>query len=228
MALKYPIVVEKIFHKILLVSKFYQDDLERLTQEMAAGQHQPRDFTVTGLFTNPAYFHHYLEISRREQVDFSAHNTSLEKIERRWAELGFDARRDALLAQLGPEETQRRLLEEVIILVGGYGDGVRVLMKRLQRMNSEEYEEYALGEEFSDLETLTMRSSADLLLPLLAESEAKSVLVHDMAQADATLRRHGAEMFGPLLRMGSIQQLRAAEFQPRERWWWYLDQLDQD
>lgn len=225
MALKYPIVVEKIFHKILLVSKFYQDDLERLTQEIAVGQHQPRDFTVTGLFTNPAYYHHYVEISRREQVDFSAHNTSLEKIERRWAELGFDARRDALLAQLGPEETQQRLLEEIEILVRAYCSKVNRIRNRLEEMTAEEYEEYQRDDEFSDLETLTLRSSVDLLLSLLTEGEARSALERDLAQADDTLRRHGAEMFGPLLLMGSIQQQRAAEFQPRERWWWYLDEI---
>jgi hypothetical protein len=78
------------------------------------------------------------------------------------------------------------------------------------------------------LETLWLRSSADLLLPLLAASEAKSALELDLAQADATLRRHGAEMFGPLLRMGSIQQQREARFESRERWWWYLDEITPD
>ena len=225
MAEKYPVSERGIFHKILLVSKFYQDALERLAHEMATGRYQSNDFTIKELITNSAYYHHYVEVSRREQVDFSAYHTSLEKIERRWRELDFDARRDALLAQLGPEETQRRLLEEVTILVNAYCSKVNRIRNRLEEMTAKEYEEYQRDDELSDLETLTLRSSADLLLPLLPESEKKSVLQRDMAQADATLRRHGAEMFGPLLRMGSIQQLREARFEPRERWWWYLDEL---
>lgn len=226
MSEKHPLDAENIFHTILLVSKFYQDNLERLAQEMAVGKYQPRDFTVSGLFTNPAYYHHYIAISRREQVDFSAFGTSVERIEQRWRELDFDTRRDALLAQLGPEETQRRLLEEVTILVEAYCDGVRAMINDLQHMSAEEYEEYAQGEELSDLETLTLRSAIVVLLPLLAESEAKSALERSLAQADAVLRRYGCELFGPLLRMGSIQQLRAARFEPREHWWWYLDEIN--
>lgn len=221
----YPIDAKHLFHQILLASKFYQDDLERLTRENATGEYDSRDYTIAGMFENPALYHHYVEVSRREQVDFSAYHTSLEKIERRWRELDFDARRDALLAQLGPEETQRRLLEEVTILVNAYCSKVNRIRNRLEEMTAKEYEEYQRDDELSDLETLTLRGSADLLLPLLPESEKKSVLQRDMAQADATLRRHGAEMFGPLLRMGSIQQLREARFEPRERWWWYLDEL---
>ena len=60
MAEKHPVNEENIFHKILLVSKFYQDALERLTQEMAAGQYRPDDLTIKALLTNPAHYHHYV------------------------------------------------------------------------------------------------------------------------------------------------------------------------
>ena len=227
MAEKHPINKENIFHKILLVSKFYQDALKRLTQEMAVGQHRPDDFTIKELFSNPAYYHRYVEVSRREQVDFSAYSTSLEKIEQRWRELDFDARRDALLAQLGSEEAQRRLLEEVTILIKAYCSKVKAIRDTWQAMAAEEYEEFQRDDEMSDLETLTLRDSADLLLPLLSGSEEKSALAREMARADEILRQHGADLFGPLLRIGSIQQLREARFEPNERWWWYLDEIAQ-
>ncbi|MCX7683009.1 MAG: hypothetical protein N2508_13765 [Anaerolineae bacterium] len=226
MAEKRPVNAENVFRKILLVSKFYQDALEQLTQEMASGQYRPNDFTIKWLFTSPAYYRHYIEISRREGVDFSAFGTSLERIEQRWRELDFDARRDALLARLGPQETQQRLLEELTILVEAYCSKVSVLHSMWQEMAPEEFEELQQDDELYDLETLTLRSSIAVLLPLLAASEAKSALERELAQADATLRRHGRQMFGPLLRMGSIQQLRAARFEPQEHWWWYLDEID--
>jgi hypothetical protein len=47
-----------------------------------------------------------------------------------------------------------------------------------------------------------------------------------MAQADAILRQYGSEMFGPLLRSGAIQRDREMRFEPREHWWWYLEELD--
>lgn len=228
MSRTYPIDVKHLFHQILLAAKFYQDDLERLTREIAAGEYDTRDFTATGVFENPAYHRHYVGVSRRFHVDFSAYDTSLEKIEQRWRELDFDARRDALLAQLGPEETQRRLLEEITYLVRRYVGGVESMMTNLREMDAEEYEEYTQDEELYNLETLWLRDSAEILLPLLAKSEAKAALERDVTQADATLRRHGTEMLGPLLHMGSIQQLREARFEPQERWWWYLEELSSD
>lgn len=216
---------KQIFHHILLTSKHYQVSLERLAQEMAAGRHDPRDLTMTGLFQQSVYYERYRHVSWKENIDFSAYDTSLERIERRWRELDFDARRDALLAQLGPEETQRRLLEEVTFLVKAYCSTVNVIHHTWDEMAAEEYEEFQQDDEFSDLETFTLRGSIHELLPLLVEGEAKSALERDLTQADATLRRYGAEIFGPLLRMGSIQQQREARFEPREHWWWYVDEI---
>lgn len=215
--------LEALYQKTQLVLTFYLDSIEHLEMEIESGHYSPRDFNIGGIFQYQLRSKEYFNLARANSIDFAAFDTSLDRMEQQLHE--FTTRRDALLAQLGPEETQRRLLEEMEILVGGYADGVRSMIKMFQRMDPEEYKEFAQDDELSDLETLTMRSSVNVLLPLLPESEAKAALEQDLAQADATLRRHGAEMFGPLLRIGSIQQLREARFEPKERWWWYLDEI---
>lgn len=85
----YPFDAKMTFHLILLISKSYQDGLDRLTQEIATGEYDTRDLTISSLFNNSAEYYHYIEISKQEQADFSAYDTSLEKIERRWRELDF-------------------------------------------------------------------------------------------------------------------------------------------
>jgi hypothetical protein len=217
---------ERLLQKTLLISEFYKDSISRLQREIENGCYTIRDFTIAGVYEFQMDSISYISLARANGIDYVAFDTSVAKIEQQLAD--FTARRDALLAQLGPEETQRRLLEEVTILVKAYCSKVSVIHHFWEEMAAEEYEEFQQSDEFSDLETLWLRSSADLLLPLLAASEAKSALELDLAQADATLRRHGAEMFGPLLRMGSIQQQREARFESRERWWWYLDEITPD
>lgn len=215
--------LEALYQKTQLVLTFYLDSIEHLEMEIESGHYSPRDFNIGGIFQYQLRSKEYFNLARANSIDFAAFDTSLDRMEQQLHE--FTTRRDALLAQLGPEETQRRLLEEITILVNAYCEKVKVIRETWTEMAVEEYEEFAQDDELSDLETLTLRSSVNVLLPLLAEGEAKAALEQDLAQADATLRRHGAEMFGPLLRIGSIQQLREARFEPKERWWWYLDEI---
>ncbi|MFZ2486867.1 MAG: hypothetical protein WAZ19_01995 [Anaerolineae bacterium] len=212
-----------LFEKTLIVAKFYLDCIDRLEKEVKQGCYSIRDFTIAGIFEFQQTSIEYLDLARADDIDYAVFDTSVSKIEQRLSE--FTARRDALLAQLGPEETQRRLLEEVTFLVKAYCSTVNVIHHTWDEMAAEEYEEFQQDDEFSDLETFTLRGSIHELLPLLVEGEAKSALERDLTQADATLRRYGAEIFGPLLRMGSIQQQREARFEPREHWWWYVDEI---
>jgi hypothetical protein len=216
---------ERLLQKTLLISEFYKDSISRLQKEIENGCYTIRDFTIAGVYEFQMDSISYISLARANGIDYIAFDTSLSKMEQRLGE--FTARRDVLLAQLGPEKTQRRLLEEVTILVRRYVGGVEGMMTNLREMDADEYEEYTQDEELYNLETLWLRNSVGFLLPLLAVSEAKSALELDLAQADATLQRHGPDMFGPLVRMGSIQQLREARFEPKEHWWWYLDETAQ-
>jgi hypothetical protein len=215
-----------ILHRILLVAKHYQDALESLTREIATGRYALRDMTMSTLFSSPADYRHFLDAARANALDFSPYDTSVEKIERRWAELNFDARRAGLLAQLPPGEFERRLLEEVAFQARAYCNSVRVIREASRKMTAEEYEEFQQGDELSDLETFTLRDTVELLLSLLPATEEKQSLQEAIAAADELLQSEGVQFFGPLLHMGSIQQMRAARFEPRERWWWYLDELE--
>lgn len=216
---------ELLFHTTLLRMKAFLDSIDRLEKEIASGQYNPRDFTMAGVHEFRILAERYLDLARSNGIDYTVFDTSLSKMKQRLAE--FTARRDALLAQLGSGEAQRRLLEEVTILIKAYCSKVKAIRDTWQAMAAEEYEEFQRDDEMSDLETLTLRDSADLLLPLLSDSEEKSALAREMARADEILRQHGADLFGPLLRIGSIQQLREARFEPNERWWWYLDEIAQ-
>jgi len=216
-----------VFHQILLASKFYLDALGRLAQEIATGTYQLRDFTITSLLSNPIYYQLFLDAAQSRNLDFSPYDTSIAKIERRWAELNFDARRAELLAQLPPGEFEHRLFEEVAFQARAYATKVSVIRGMWQQMATEEYEEFQQDDELADLEVFTLRDTVDLLLPMLPASEEKAELQEELAAADELLRREGALFFGPLLRMGSIQQMREAQFEPRERWWWYLDEIGQ-
>ncbi len=216
---------KRTLHLLLLAAKFYQDSLDELAQQIATGEYQLRDFTITGLFSQPDRFHRYLNAARANALDFSPYDSSIEKIERRWAELNFDARRACLLAQLPPGEFERRLLEEVAFQARAYCNTVRVIRETSHKMTAEEYEEFQQGDELSDLETFSLRDTVELLLPVLPATEEKQQLQEAIAAADELLQSEGVHFFGPLLRMGSIQQQREARFEPRERWWWYLDEL---
>lgn len=216
---------ERTLHLLLLAAKFYQDSLDELAQQIATGEYQLRDLTITGLFSQPDRFHRYLDAARANALEFSPYDTSIEKIERRWAELDFDARRAGLLAQLPPGEFERRLLEEVAFQAKSYYEKVKNIRENWLEMTAEEFEEYQQDDEFFDLETFSLRDTVELLLPLLPATEEKHQLQEAIAAADELLQSEGVHFFGPLLRMGSIQQQREARFEPRERWWWYLDEL---
>lgn len=217
---------ELLFRATLFVMKPFLDSIDRLEKEIESEHHKPRDFTMSGVHEFRILAERYLDLARSNGIDYTAFDTSLSKMEQRLAE--FTARRNALLAQLAPAEISRRLLEEVTILIKAYCSKVKVIRDTWQAMAAEEYEEFQRDDEMSDLETLTLRDSADLLLPLLSDSEEKSALEREMAGADEILRQHDADLFGPLLRIGSIQQLREARFEPNERWWWYLDEIAPD
>lgn len=217
--------IERFLRELASVTVGYGRLLEDLANEINSGYFNPRDLTLAESYAFHKELNRLIHLAEAEHMDFSPHTTQ----DRVRSRLGYlDKQRDELVAQLGPEETQRRLREEVPILVDAYCSKVRVIRKTWAEMTVEEFEEFQQDDKMSDLETLALRDSVSLLLPLLSESAEQSALVQDVAKADATLRFHGAQMFGPLLRNGSIQQLRAAQFQPNDRWWWYLDEIDGD
>lgn len=106
-----------------------------------------------------------------------------------------------------------------------YDSLVNVIFGCWEKYSAEEFEELQESDELYDLQTLMQRNAIDVLMPLLAKSKEKAVLEKKVAQTDATLRRYGVDILGPLFRMGTIQRVRATGFEPREKWWWYLDEM---
>ena len=216
---------EPFLWELANLTRAYLEHLDQLAQQIDSNQYNPRDLVVALSQASRLDLAQLIRVAEDEAMELWPHTT--------WAKVRFRAnelsdRLTELLDQLSPEERQRRLLEEIAILLRAYSGKVNSISKRLNEMTPEEFEEYGQEDELSDLETFTLRDSLELVFPLLGDSDQKSALRHDLLAADAIMRRRGAEMFGPLLRMGSLQQLREARFEPKDQWWWYLDELKRE
>ena len=216
---------EQLFRSTLLNTIAFDNSLDELERLVESGQYKVSNWTVCGVYQFGIEARRHLVLARSSGVDFAAFDSSVSRGERRLNELV--RRRDALLAQLGPEGVNRCLLQELTLTVRGYRNKLSLMRRFRAEIGREEFDEYQRADLLSDLEAFWRRDRAHLVLPILPANRKKMALKRDLAETDEVLRQHGPDLFGPSLLDGRIQELRSASFVPRERWWWYLDEVQQ-